>query len=338
MKIIVDAMGGDNAPLEIVKGSILAAKEFNVDIILVGRTEEILKSIENLGLDRLPPKIEIANATEVVSMEDDPVTAVKMKKDSSLAVGLNLLKQGEGVAFVSAGSTGALLSGATLLVKRIKGIKRAAMAPALPNRGSGVLLIDCGANLECTAEYLLQFAFMGSFYAKSALGAASPRVGLLNIGTEPTKGMTLQKEAYALLRAAGEKGRINFIGNTEAREVMLGGVDVVVADGFSGNILLKAIEGAAIYMTGEMKRIFTKNTLSKLSAMIVKSGMGEFKKKMDTSETGGTVLLGISKPVIKAHGNSKAYALRSAVKQAIGITNSHIIADIESYIDSMKLD
>lgn len=226
MKIIVDAMGGDNAPAEIVKGALLAQKEFGVDILLVGRTEEILKSMEEAGITGLPKGIEITNASDVISNEDDPAVAVRYKKDASISVALRLLKEGTGDAMVSAGSTGALLSGATLVVKRIRGIRRAALAPALPTAGGDMILIDCGANCECTPEHLLQFAFMGSYYAKLMLGKEKPRVALLNIGTEPTKGRDLQKETYALLQEAGEKGGIHFIGNIEGREAMEGGCDV----------------------------------------------------------------------------------------------------------------
>jgi len=337
MKIIVDAMGGDNAPGEIVKGAILAAEELRQDIILAGRTETLLKVIETMGLKELPKGIEIANATEVVEMEDDPSTAVKTKTDSSMAVGLRLLRDGQGAALVSAGNTGALLTGATLLVKRIPGIRRAAMAPVIPNKGPGVLLIDCGANVECTKEHLLQFAFMGSFYAGSILGLEAPRVGLLNIGTEDTKGGILQKETYALLQDASRSGRIRFVGNVEGRDVMLGGVDVVVADGFTGNVLLKAIEGAAVFFTDELKGIFTKNAVTQLAAAAVGSGLRAFKKKLDASEVGGTALLGISKPVIKAHGNSDAPAIRSAVRQAIKMVSTDMTAQIEANMEYIKL-
>jgi len=238
---------------------------------------------------------------------------------------------------VSAGSTGALLSGATLQVKRIKGIRRAALAPLIPNKAGGVLLIDCGANAECTPEYLLQFAFMGSYYMRNIVGRDNPRVGLLNIGEEESKGLALQKEAYALLKNAAADGRINFTGNIEARDVALGGADVVVCDGFSGNILLKSIEGTAMYLMGEVKNIFQKNGLSKLAALFVKDGLRGLKKTLDAGEHGGTALLGISKPVIKAHGNSEAYSFRSAIKQAINFSGSGIIESITENIYYMKI-
>ncbi|MEG2456121.1 MAG: phosphate acyltransferase PlsX, partial [Oscillospiraceae bacterium] len=308
MKIIVDAMGGDNAPRSNVEGALAAVKEYGIQVILVGRGEEILKVLEQDGNADLPAGVEIAHADQVVTMEDNPATAFKEKKDSSLTVGLNLLKDGGGDAFVSAGSTGALLSGATLVVKRIKGIRRAAMAPVVPTGGGGAILIDCGATAECTPEYLLQFAFMGSYYAERVLGRPEPRVGLLNIGAEPSKGTDLQREAYTLLQKAGDEGRIHFVGNVEAREAVEGAVDVIVADGYSGNIFLKTMEGTGLFLAREIKKMFKKNLLTKISALLVGGGLKNFKKLLDSGEVGGTAMVGISKPVIKAHGSSDAYA------------------------------
>ena len=222
MKIIVDAMGGDNAPQAPVMGAVEANREYGVGVILVGRGETILKVLEDNGIKELPAGVEIAHASEVVEMCDNPATAFREKKDSSLTVGLNLLKSGEGDAFVSAGSTGALLSGATLVVKRIRGIRRAALAPVVPTGNGGAVLIDCGANAECPPEYLLQFAYMGSYYAEHVLGRPEPRVGLLNIGVEPSKGTSLQTAVYPMLVEAGKAGRINFVGNVEAREAVEG--------------------------------------------------------------------------------------------------------------------
>ena len=238
MKIIVDAMGGDNAPAAVVQGALDAHKTLGVDILLVGRAADILKCVEACGETTLPKGVEIRDASEVVEICDDPATAFKVKKDSSLTVGLNLLKEGQGDAFVSAGSTGALLAGATLVVKRIRGLRRAAMGPVIPVFGGRAVLCDCGANAECTPEYLVQFAYLGSFYAKRVLGVENPRVGLLNIGAEETKGDTLRLETHALLKAAGEAGRINYIGSIEGNDAMMGGADVIVADGFSGNVFL----------------------------------------------------------------------------------------------------
>ena len=338
MKIIVDAMGGDNAPLEIVKGAVMAAEEFQVEVILTGRGEEILKSLQELGMKELPAGIEIAHASEVVHMEDDPVAVMRTKKDSSMSVGLKMLKDGAGDAMVSAGNTGALLSGSTLMVKRVSGIRRAALAPFIPNSTDGFLLIDCGANLECTPEHLLQFAFMGSYYVQSVAGKPDPRIGLLNIGTEETKGTELQREVYQLLEAASREERINFIGNVEARDVMTGACDVVVCDGFTGNILLKSIEGTGLFFNSEIRRIFMKNWRTKIAALLVKDGIAKFKKKMDSEQVGGTALLGISKPVIKAHGSSKALAIRNAVRQAIDTVSTGVIENIQDNIDYMKIE
>lgn len=332
MKIIVDAMGGDNAPEAIVKGSVYARDRLGAELVLVGRQEEIEKY---LGEDR--HGIEIVDAREVVSMEDDPSTATRRKKDSSMTVALNLLKNGGGDAMVSAGSTGALLTGATLIVKRVKGVRRAAMAPVLPSSENGIMLIDCGANAECTPEYLLQFAYMGSFYARRMMGLSDPRVGLLNIGIEPTKGGALQHESYKLLTEAKEDGRINFVGNVEASTMLLGGVDVVVTDGFSGNIALKTAEGVAKWLFGELKGVFMSSTKNKLAAAVVKKDVKGIAKRIDPNEVGGTAFLGISKPVIKAHGSSGDEAFFAAIRQAMAFAEADIVGDIEKNIDYMKI-
>lgn len=337
MRIIVDAMGGDNAPGEIVAGAIQSAKEFNIDITLVGRGEDILSAMKAHGIDTLPEGVEIAHADEVVQMEDDPASVIKKKRNSSMILGLKMLADGQGDAFISAGSTGALLSAATLLVKRIKGIRRAAFSPILPTKNGSCILIDAGANNECSPEFLMQFAFMGSYYAKKSLRIENPRVGLLNNGTEETKGLPLQKETYQLLKKAAEDGTLNFIGNVEARDVPLGGVDVVVCDGFSGNILLKAIEGTALLMSGFMKQIFMKNLLTKISALFCKSGIKQLRSRMDYRETGGTVMIGITKPVIKAHGSSDASGIRGAIKQAKECVELDFCGDIQRNISQMLL-
>ena len=337
MKIIVDAMGGDNAPQSNVRGALAAIREQGVEVILVGRGEDILRCLKEDGMDTLPAGLEIAHADQVVEMCDNPATAFKEKKDSSLTVGLNLLKEGKGDAFVSAGSTGALLSAATLMIKRIKGIRRAALAPVVPTGKGGSILIDAGATAECTPEYLLQFAFMGSYYAERILGRPEPRVGLLNIGAEPSKGMDLQREANSLLQKAGEQGRINFTGNVEPREAVYGEVDVIVADGYSGNIFLKTMEGTGGYMAKQLKAMFTKNIFTKLAAVLVADGIRSLKKSMDAGEVGGTALLGISRPVIKAHGSSDDFAIKNAIRQAQTFAASGIIDDITENIDHMKL-
>ena len=335
MRVIIDAMGGDNAPGEIIKGAVRARKELGVDISLVGRIEDIKACLSNEGANEAD--FEIVDAREVITMEDDPSTATRRKKDASMTVALNMVRDGQGDAVVSAGSTGALLTGATLIVKRIKGIRRAAMAPVLPAGEHGIMLIDCGANVECTAEYLLQFAFMGSFYAKKIMGIENPRVGLLNVGTEDSKGGALQHESFALLKAAHEEGRINFVGNIEGTGVFAGMADVVVTDGFTGNVLLKATEGAIKFMMKSLKDVFYKNTKNKLAAAVLKADLAEMKKSMDVNEVGGTALVGISKPVIKAHGSSDASAIFSAVRQAVNFVQAGVIEDINANIDYMKL-
>ena len=333
MKIIIDAMGGDNAPAAVVKGAVRAKKELGVDIVLVGREEDVKACLADEGCS----DIEIVDAREVVTMEDDPSTATRRKKDSSMTVALNLLKDGKGDAVVSAGSTGALLTGATLIVKRIRGIRRAALAPVLPAGEHGIMLIDCGANVECTPEYLLQFAYMGSFYAKKLMGCENPRVGLLNVGTEDTKGGELQHQSFELLKQAHEEGRINFVGNVEGTGVFAGAADVVVTDGFTGNVLLKATEGCIKFMMTQLKGVFYKNTKNKLAAAVLKSDLAQMKRSMDVNEVGGTALIGISKPVIKAHGSSDDKSIFAAIRQAVGVVNSGIIEDIDSNIEYMKL-
>ena len=337
MKIIVDAMGGDNAPLAIVQGALDAHRAHGVDIILVGRAEEVLRAVEACGETSLPAGVEIKDAKEVVEIADDPAMAFKLKPDSSLTVGLNLLKSGAGDAFVSAGSTGALLSGATLVVKRIRGIRRAAMGPLVPTATGRAVLCDCGANAQCTAEYLLQFAYLGSFYAQRVRGIERPRVGLLNIGAEEEKGDDLRHEAYALLRQAADQGRINFIGNVEANEAIMGAADVLVADGFTGNVMLKTMEGTGKFLMKELKKAMTAKTVNKLAAGVLKGDLMEMKKLMDPAEVGGTAFLGITRPVIKAHGASDARAIASAVLRAKEYAESGFIADVEANIEHMRV-
>lgn len=338
MKIIVDAMGGDNAPIEIVRGALNAAKNRrDLEIVLVGREAEVRSAAADCGCAQLPERVSVVNAAEVIEIHDDPATAFKVKKDSSITVGLNLLKNGEGDAFVSAGSTGALLAAGTLLVKRVRGIRRAAMAPVIPTATGRAVLIDCGANAECPVEYLVQFAFLGSYYAKRMLGLERPRVALLNIGAEDTKGDQLRRDAYAALKAAGEAGHIHFTGNIEAKEAMLGGCDVIVADGFSGNIMLKTMEGTASFLAREIKKMFLKDLGTKLAAVLVKGGLKDFKDRLNPDAIGGTPFLGLTKPVIKAHGSSGARAMENAVYQAAAVAASGLSEDIAANIDQMRL-
>lgn len=336
MKIILDAMGGDNAPQAPVLGAIEAAKTYGSQITLVGRGEEILNVLRKEGFDDLPDGIEIANADDVVDMHDDPASVIHKRKNSSMVIGLKMLADGQGDAFISAGSTGALLTGATLIVKRVKGIRRAAMGPAMPNKAGGkTVILDCGANAECTPEFLLQFGLVGSLHARKTYGIENPRVGLLNIGTEDSKGTPLQKEAYGLLKQAGDQGLINFVGNVEARDVPLGAVDVVVCDGFSGNVLLKSIEGTAMFMGSLMKRMFKKNLITKIGALCCMSGIKNLTKMLDYREIGGTEFLGIRKPVIKAHGSSDAVAFRNAVRQAELAASGDISAELEEGLQKL---
>ena len=337
MRIILDAMGGDHAPEAPVLGAIEAAKTYGSQITLVGRGEEILNVMKQHGIETLPAGLKIANAEDVVDMHDDPANVIRKKPNSSMVVGLKMLSDGQGDAFISAGSTGALLTGATLLVKRVKGIRRAAMGPAMPNKAGGkTVILDCGANAECTPEFLLQFGLVGSLHAKASLGVENPRVGLLNIGTEDTKGTPLQKEAYALLKEAGDKGLINFVGNVEARDVPLGEVDVVVCDGFAGNVLLKSIEGTAMFMGSLMSKMFKKNVFSKLAAALVMKDIKAFKKLLDYREIGGTQFLGIKKPVIKAHGSSDQVAFRNAVRQAELAAEHDITVQLEQGLQQLS--
>ena len=337
MKIILDAMGGDHAPEAPVLGAIEAAQTYGSQITLGGRGEEILEVMKKHGIDTLPDGVEIANAEDVVDMHDDPANVIRKKPNSSMVVGLKMLAEGQGDAFISAGSTGALLTGATLIVKRVKGIRRAAMGPAMPNKAGGkTVILDCGANAECTPEFLLQFGLVGSLHAKATYGVENPKVGLLNIGTEDTKGTPLQKESYALLQQASQKGIINFVGNVEARDVPLGAVDVVVCDGFAGNVLLKSIEGTAMFMGSLISKMFKKSIISKLAAALVMKDIKAFKKLLDYREIGGTQFLGIQKPVIKAHGSSDQVAFRNAVRQAEEAAGRNISEQLEQGLAALK--
>lgn len=334
MKIIVDAMGGDNAPLEIVQGALAAARARpGLEIVLVGREAEV-RAAAGPGL---PSGVSVVNATEVIDMHDDPARAFRNKPDSSITVGLTMLRDGQGDAFVSAGSTGALFSAGTLIVKRIRGIRRTAMAPLVPTAGRGVVLVDCGATADCTVEYLLQFAYLGSFYAARALRVDNPRVALLNIGTEDTKGDALRLETYAALKAAGEAGHLNFTGNIEAKEAVKGGCDVVVADGFTGNVMLKTIEGVGSFLGKELKGMFMKSLKTKIAALLVRDGLNQFKERLNPDTVGGTPFLGLQKPVIKAHGASKAKAIENAVYQAVTAVEADLAGQIEANIGLMKM-
>ena len=337
-RVVVDAFGGDNAPVEIISGCAMALAEIpDLYLILTGDEQRIEQELaKHKGIDR--GRVEVRHAPDVITNNEHPVNAVRRKKDSSLVKALEAVASKEAEVFVSAGSTGAVLAGATFIVRRIKGVKRPALAPVLPTRKDhDVILIDCGANVECTPEYLLQFAYMGSFYAKKIMGCENPRVALLNVGTEETKGTELQKHTYNLLKKAHEAGRINFVGNAEASDLFLGSIDVMVTDGFSGNILLKGTEGAVKFLLGKIVGILKGSRKAKVAALMIRGDLSDFKVAMDVSEVGGTALLGISQPVIKAHGSSDARAIRSAIKQAIRFIEAGVIREIEENIEFMKL-
>ncbi|MBR5537344.1 MAG: phosphate acyltransferase PlsX [Clostridia bacterium] len=334
MKIILDAMGGDHAPKAAVEGAVLAAEKYGCNIILVGRQEEI----DPILAGRCADRITVRHASEVITMEDKYSTAFRQKKDSSMTVSLNMLNTGEGDVVISAGSTGALLTGATLLNKRIKGIRRAALGAPLPQKTGGfALLMDSGANAECTPEFLLQFAFMGSLYMKTQCGIEQPRVALINNGTEEGKGDPLRHETYELLMHAHNEGRINFVGNMEGRNVLAGEADVLVCDGFTGNVLMKTVEGTAGFIMKELKEILYANLPSKLAALVLKPGLSKLKNKMDYKNIGGAPMLGIAKPVIKAHGSSDARAFCSAMEQAMLFAHSGFIGQVESNMEYMTV-
>lgn len=322
MRLIVDAFGGDNAPEEIVKGCALAVADGLCDICLVGKEDKIKNELLKYNYPK--DKITILNADEVIGGSEIPTAAIR-KRNSSMVLGIDFLKNGGGDAFLTAGNTGAYLAAAFRFLGRIKGIKRPALTTFLPTKNSACILLDVGANADCKPEYLHQFAVMGACYAQNVLGIENPRVGLINIGTEETKGNELTKAAYPLL---AEEKSINFIGNVEARDIMDGIADVVVCDGFTGNVVLKTTEGVAMTLYGMIKNVFLKSLVTKLAAMAVKSGLKEFKKKMDYTEYGGAPLLGIDGVAVKAHGSSNAKAIYSAIKSAVKFYETDVNAKI----------
>lgn len=311
MNIIIDAMGGDNAPAEVLKGAADAVREYGVAVTAVGSAAKIDAAVKEHAIDMTG--ITVVNATEEIAMCDEPTAAIRHKKDSSMVVGLRLLAEGKGDAFVSAGSTGALLAGATLIVKRLKGVKRPAIGTVIPGAQQPYLLIDSGANVECRPEMLDAFAVMGSVYMEKVLGRKDPVVCLVNNGAEETKGTPAYVEAHKLLR---QNAAIRFGGNIEPRDVPQGAADVVVCDGFTGNVILKLTEGLASALVGQIKGVFMKNVLTKLAFLLVKDGMKDFKKRLDADEHGGALMVGVQRPVIKAHGSSKAKAFKNAIRQA----------------------
>lgn len=326
MNIIVDAFGGDNAPLEVIKGCKMAEENLGVNIVLTGDENKIKQSAKQNEIDI--GSMDIIHTEEIFDIHDKPTTILKSGKNTSLAIGLKALSEGRGDAFLSAGSTGALVAGSTFIVKRIKGIKRAALAPVLPTEKGRLMLIDGGANIDCTPEILLQFGIMASAYMEKVKGIEMPRVGLINIGAEDTKGRELELEAYKLLKDAP----INFCGNLETREMPKGNFDVAVTDGFTGNIALKLYEGMGVFMGYSLKKIFSGGLKAKLSAVMVMDKIKALKKIMDYTEEGGAVLMGIAKPVIKAHGSSDAKAFYNAVRQAKACIDGGVIETIEKSV------
>lgn len=324
MNIIVDAFGGDNAPLEIIKGSIEAKNEFGVDITLVGNEEIIKKVSKENDLDI--QGISIVHTDSVISQNESGTEVVKSKKNSSMAVGLQMLHDGKGDAFVSAGNSGAMCVGATLIVKRIKGIKRPGFAPVIPTLEGNMMLIDCGANVECKPQMLLQFGVMGSIYMEKVMGVKNPRVGLANVGTEEHKGGELQLKTFELLK----NSNLNFVGNMEGRDVAIGGYDVCVSDGFTGNLILKTYEGVASAVMSKVKGVFNKNMKTKLAATMVYSDLKEMKKSIDYNEFGGAPIVGCAKPVFKAHGSANAKTFKNAIRLTKDYVENKVVESISA--------
>ncbi|MCR4861389.1 MAG: phosphate acyltransferase PlsX [Ruminococcus sp.] len=328
-KIIVDAFGGDNAPLEVLKGCEKAVRELKSEIILTGSSEKIRKCASENGISLRGMKI--VHTDDVFDIHDEPKEITRSGKKSSMAVGLSLLSEGRGDAFVSAGSTGALVMGSSFIVKRIKGIRRIAPSPVIPADNGSFLLIDAGANIECRPEMLVQFAVMGSAYAEKVMGIKRPKIGLLNIGAEETKGRALELEAYRLLSESG----LNFVGNIEARDLPKGEVQVVVTDGFTGNVALKLYEGMGAFFGAKMKWIFSGT--GKIGALFALGKIKKFRRQMDYKETGGSALLGVRRPVIKAHGSSDGLAFFNAVRQAEKCVKADVSGVIENYVAKLEI-
>lgn len=333
MKVIVDAFGGDNSPLSNIEGAALAVKEYNANIILCGDEQKIKKCAQdnNISLEN----IEILHADEVFDVHDDPNLLLKAKRNTSLAVAFDAVKNGKADAIVSAGSSGAVLMGGTFIIKRIKGVKRPAFATVLPTTSNPYLLLDSGANIDCRPEILHQFAVVGNAYMKNIFDIKNPKIGLLNIGAEDSKGGETLVETYQILK---KDKNLNFIGNVEPRDVPTGSCDVLVCDGFSGNIVLKLTEGVAKSFMSMFKGILMKNSITKLGALLIKGGLKDLKKKFDYKEYGGAPLIGVKSPVIKAHGSSDSRAIKSAIKQAINFTKTNVIKDIEDTLRDEKND
>ena len=331
MRIIIDAMGGDNAPEALVKGAIQAREEYGIDITLVGDMEKITKVIKDEGNDF--KQFEIIHTTEVIDNNESPTMAIRKKKDSSMVVGMKMMKEGKGDAFISAGSTGAILAGGIFIVGRIKGIDRPALAPVIPGKKGPFMLIDVGANAECKTQNILQFGIMGDIYSKKVLNKDKPSVGLVNIGAEEEKGTEFTKESFKLLKESS----LNFIGNIEGREIPAGEVDVVVCDGFTGNVILKVFEGMTQTIFDVLKSEIMSSTRTKLGGLLLKPVFRTFKKKYDYTEHGGAILLGLNGAVIKAHGSSNPKAVKNAIRQAVNCVKGGVVESIREEVEKSNV-
>lgn len=329
MRIVVDGFGGDYAPEEILLGCVAALEEKqDLELIVTGDEQAFRKVIEDAG-KTVPDRMSFVATTEIVANEDDPISAIRRKKDSSLVVGLQLVSDQKGDAFVSAGNTGAVLTGATLIIKRIRGIKRAALCPTIPTKKGKAVIVDVGANAECKPDFYPQFAMMGTVYAKELLGIQNPKAGLINIGVEHHKGTSTVVEAHQLLK---NEPAIQFVGNIEARDVLNGDAEVLVSDGWTGNITLKTLEGTAGALFYFLKGVFYQNFFTKLAAAILKPGLTRVKKMMDAKEVGGAPLLGLNAPVVKAHGNSDRVAYKNAILFAATLTEKDVCGKIRKHL------
>jgi phosphate acyltransferase len=332
MKIVVDGMGGDNAPFSTVQGITNAINEYKVDIIVTGDKEILEKEFNKYNFDK--SKLEIVNTTQIIENEDKPVKAIRSKKDSSMVVALNMVKDKKADAIVSAGNTGALLAGGLFIVGRIEGIDRPCLCPAIPNmKGSMSLIVDGGANTDCRPRNLVEFGVMGSIYSNKVLHIENPKIALANVGIEEGKGNDLVKKSYEELK----KVDLNFIGNVESRDVISGYTDVIVCDGFTGNILLKSVEGVAISMFGLLKETFLSNIKTKIGAILLKEDFKKMKNRLDYTEYGGAPLLGVNGGVIKAHGSSDSNAIKNAINQAIKFVDGNVVEDIKEKIKEINV-
>ena len=339
MVILLDAMGGDNSPDAAIKGAVRAAKEIESEIVLIGNEQILLSKIKEFyGKDKIEEintNLKIQNATETIEMEDIPTEAIRHKKDSSMVVGFNMLKEGMGDVFLSAGNSGALLTGATLIVGRIKGIDRPAIAPMLPAYKKGLMLIDAGANTNCKPLNLVQFAQMATIYIRNNFGIEKPAIGLLNIGTEPTKGNELIKETYKLLNENSNEYGVNFVGNVEGRDAFSGEIDALVTDGFTGNVFLKTVEGFGKLVNRNLTESLKKNIISTIAVIPALRGIKRFSKTMDYKEYGGALFLGVKKPVVKAHGSSDEYLFYFTIKQAEQFAKSKAVDNMKEEFEKI---